>query len=231
MYETFKTEALAQGKYLTVQGITNPYGVECVTLDWAYANFLFPGVSIKQSITTGNANTLFADANPVQFTKVLNNRNDPNQIPPQGAIIVFGATPAEGYSSTFKNVNGHTGIVDSATTKGVYILQQNAPAIGEGVNVEFFNWNYMPCIGWLIPITSAPTPPPSSIKTAKVIADVMVRSAPNENAPLAGSRELYPGQEFEYTEIVTGESVGGVNTWAHSVPGNYVWTKNLQLNV
>lgn len=75
---------------------------------------------------------------------------------------------------------------------------------------------------------SAPTPTPSPVPkvsgTATVIVDaLMVRSAPNSKASLAGSQKLVRGDQFEYSGVVQGESVEGVSTWIKSTKGNFVW--------
>jgi hypothetical protein len=161
MYPAFKNDVLGQ-KLLTVQGITNPYGVECVTLGWAYANYLFPDVSIKDTITLGNANTLGSYANANYFQKIMNDVNDINQVPQQGDIMVFGGTPAPGYTNQFTNPDGHTGIYDGPAPGGYNLLQQNAPNSGASVNVTAYNWKFRPCLCWLRPIgqhaVSAPVP-------------------------------------------------------------------------
>jgi len=166
MYDQFKATVL--GKKLTeVQGITDPYGVQCVVLDWAYADFLYPNVSIQQDISTGNAKTIFANANPAYFDKIANNHNDPNQLPEKGDIMVFDATPEAGFSNQFANPDGHTGICDSATSAGYFLLEQNAPASGEGVNVSERAWKYDPCIGWLRPKVIETSPAPAPVPTSK----------------------------------------------------------------
>lgn len=75
---------------------------------------------------------------------------------------------------------------------------------------------------------SAPAPSPSPVPkvsgTATVIVDaLMVRSAPNSKAPLAGSQKLVRGDQFQYSDVVQGESVEGVSTWIKSTKGNYCW--------
>jgi hypothetical protein len=162
MYPAFKQSVLGES-ILTVQGITNPYGVECVTLIWDYAAKLFPSASIKDTITLGNANTLFTNSNPAYFTKTVNNHNDVNQVPNQGDIMVFGGTPSPGFTNQFPNPYGHSGICDSASRSGYSLLQQNSPTTGAPVNVTSYPWLYRPCIGWLTPINanaSAPAPQP-----------------------------------------------------------------------
>jgi hypothetical protein len=158
MYPSFKASVLGKG-LVTVQGIKNPYGIECVTLDWAYAAALFPTVSISRSITLGNANTLFANANTAYFQKIVNDVNNPNQIPTQGDVMVFAGTPAPGYTNTFSNPYGHTGICDSATPAGYTLLQQNAPTNNAPVNLTTYPWRFRPCIGWMRPVIT--TAPPS----------------------------------------------------------------------
>lgn len=141
-----------KGRKITqVAGVQNPNGVECVTLAWDYAHILFPKVPIEKSVTTGNAKTIFANASSEYFTKITNNHADASQLPHQGDLMIFGPTPSKGYTNLFENPDGHVGICDGATAKGYGLLQQNAPAAGEGVNVTEYPWNFRPCIGWLRP--------------------------------------------------------------------------------
>jgi hypothetical protein len=170
MYPTFKADILAaKAPVLTVQGITNPYGVECVTLVWAYANALWPDVSIKDTITIGNAAGLFANSNGAYFEKIANNHSDPNQVPLQGDVMVFGPTPQSGYSNTFPNPDGHCGICDSASPGGYALFQQNSPTTGARPNVTNYPWKYRPCVGWLRPKGSNPAPAPSPAPTAQTV--------------------------------------------------------------
>jgi len=185
MYPTFKQETLGR-KILTVQGITNPYGVECVTLAWAYADALWPGVSIKNTITLGNAATLFDNANPAYFNKIANNHNDPNQVPNQGDVMVFGGTPAAGYTNTFNNPDGHCGVCDSASPSGYSLLQQNAPYAGQSVNVTNYPWKFRPCIGWLRPV--APVSPPAPVPPATHQTVHLPSSVPTWAAYRVGSQ-------------------------------------------
>ncbi len=77
--------------------------------------------------------------------------------------------------------------------------------------------------------TPTPTPTPAPVsqypKTVTVIVPaLMVRSAPNSSASLAGSQRLSQGESFTVTGKVSGESVDGNNQWWVSQYGNYVWT-------
>lgn len=167
MYPAFKSEVIGQ-KILTVQGITNPYGIECVTLGWDYANYLFPGVSIKDTISIGNANTLLSAANPKYFTAIANEVNNPSQVPSVGDWMVFGPTPDEGYTNTFVNPQGHGGLYNGAYTNGYSLLQQNAPTTGAAVNVTNYPWNFRPCLGWLHPEAQQSVPAPV-VSTAQTV--------------------------------------------------------------
>lgn len=144
---------------------------ECVSLvvnnAAAYAEFLYPGVSWPSIFgpVTG-AKDLFNSASSAYWTKIVNDHNNPNQVPLQGDVMVFDATPHVGYSNTFNNPYGHTGICESADANGYVLLQQNAPAFKQAVNATAYGWKMRPCIGWLRPISSpspapAPTPPPA----------------------------------------------------------------------
>lgn len=142
---------------------------QCVSLvvnnSQAYVEHLWPGVSWTSIIKpVVGAKDLMTAFNPAYFEVVYNDHNNPNQLPPQGAVMVFDATPKAGYTNTYNNPYGHTGINDGANASGYNLLQENAPAFGQAANVTFYGWKVRPCIGWAIPRTSsnpapAPTPP------------------------------------------------------------------------
>lgn len=72
--------------------------------------------------------------------------------------------------------------------------------------------------------------------TAQAVRDANVRTAPNLTGGLVkqpdGNTWLSPGQTFQYSAKVYGQSVtqNGVtsNVWYHSLKGNYVWAGNLK---
>lgn len=149
-YNFWKTKILNQ--FITeVQGITNPNGIQCVTVDWSWADFLFPNISIRDSITTGDARTLFAAASPSLFTKVKNSGVHPDTDPAQGDIAVYGPTPALGYTNTYPNPDGHTGIVDSWDANGVYLVQQDGSHQELPTQIKYRPYSYAPLIGLLRP--------------------------------------------------------------------------------
>lgn len=150
IYQGWRNTVLGQ-KITQVAGETNPYGVQCVTLVWDYVHILFPTILLKNSISLGNADTVFANSNPVLFAKVINDHNNVNQLPIQGDIVIFDKTPIKGYTNTFSNPNGHIGICESSSSGGYSLLQQNAPNEGQNINIAEYSWKYRPCIGWLRP--------------------------------------------------------------------------------
>lgn len=143
---------------------------ECVSLivnnPESYSAALFPGVTWETIFApVAGAKQLLGDANGRYFTAITNDHNDPNQLPQQGDVMVFGATPAAGYTNTFDNPYGHTGVCDSASPAGYALLQQNAPASGAAVNVTEYPWHFRPCLGWLRPnvaLNATPAPAPAA---------------------------------------------------------------------
>lgn len=137
---------------------------QCVSLvinnSKAYVEALFPGVSWPTIMAPVASAKQLANKGNAFLQWVANNHNDPNQLPPQGAIMIFDATPQVGYENVFPNPDGHDGICDSADSKGYVLLQQNAPAFGQAVNLTRYDWKFRPCLGWYIPTGQMPTPQP-----------------------------------------------------------------------
>lgn len=162
-YQDFKNRVLANGGQRVGDG-------ECVSLivnnSDAYVEALWPGVSWPSIIPPVYGAKDMAGKSTMFLTWVANNHNDPNQLPKQGDIMVFGGTPAAGYTNTFNNPYGHTGICDSANSSGYALLQQNSPAYRNPANIKNFAWSFRPCLGWLTPVGNptppASTPPPSA---------------------------------------------------------------------
>lgn len=158
VYTSWKQSVLGQKLDIDKQ-----YGDQCVDVDLSYGQALFPGVSWNTVFPpTAYAKDLGATHNPTYFDWVVNNHSDVNQLPSQGHILVFGPTPASGYSNPTNNPAGHTGVVDSATSSGYTIIMQDGINPG-GVTFEQSQpWKFRPALGWLVPKTaSAPAPPPA----------------------------------------------------------------------
>lgn len=146
---------------------------QCVALvvnnSRAYVEALFPGVSWTQIIPPVQSAYQMANKGNSYLQWVENNHNDPNQLPPQGAIGVFGPTPASGYTNTYSNPDGHTGVFDEADSSGYSLLQQNSPGFGSPVNVTRYAWKFRPCVGWYVPITTTPPPSPAPAPSGQTI--------------------------------------------------------------
>lgn len=160
IYQSWKPTVL--GEELDVD---RAYGAQCTDVVLSLAQAYFPGVAWPTLIPpVSSAKLLGSHHNDEYFEWVPNDHNNPNQLPPQGAIMVFDATPQSGYANTFNNLDGHTGGCDSASPSGYSLIQQNAPNSGQAVNVTAYSWKFRPCLGWLIPrltATPVPVPPPT----------------------------------------------------------------------
>jgi|SRR6185503_15269506 len=129
----------------------------------AYIEHLYPGVTWTQIMAPVEGAKDLAGKGNAYLEWIPNDHNDPNQLPHQGDIMVFDATPQAGYSNTYDNPYGHCGICDSANPSGFTLLQQNAPSTGQAVNATNYGWKFRPCIGWYRPQSpsAAPAPAPS----------------------------------------------------------------------
>lgn len=159
MYQQFKQNVL--GKVIG--------DGQCVSLvvnnSNAYIEALYPGVNWTTIIAPVEGAKDMAGKGNQYLQWIENDHNDPNQVPEQGDIMIFGATPAAGYSNTFANPYGHTGICDSTDANGYVLLQQNSPSAGAAVNLKAYPWKFRPCLGWYHPLTPgvAPIPTPSPV--------------------------------------------------------------------
>lgn len=148
---------------------------QCVSLiddtPQSYIEHLFPGVAWTTVLKSVNdAKDLVSAGNPQYLTWIPNDHNNANQVPSQGDIMVFGPTPAPGYTNTFNNPAGHAGACDNASAAGYALLQQNAPNTGSKPNITNYPWKFRPCLGWYHPVgTSVPTPAPAPAPAAHTI--------------------------------------------------------------
>jgi hypothetical protein len=142
---------------------------ECVSLivnnSKAYIEYLFPGVNWTTIIPPVNGARELAGKGNQYLQWISNDHNNPNQVPVQGDIMVFDATPAAGYANSFDNPYGHVGICDSADSNGYNLLQQNSPSEGSFANITHYAWKFRPCMGWYRPLTPGTTPAPAPAPT------------------------------------------------------------------
>lgn len=170
-FESWKNEVL--GKVLDTDGVKADAD-QCTQVPLSWAMALNPGMKWTSLLNPVAAAKDWAGESTKYFTWIANNKADINQLPLQGDIMVFGATPAKGSTDTFNNPNGHAGVCDSASQTGYTLVQQNAPAPGEAVNDTSYPWDFRPCLGWLRPVNHnapvpAPTPPVASSNVGKTL--------------------------------------------------------------
>lgn len=209
---------------------------ECVSLavnnSGAYVEYLFPGVSWPNVIApVVGARSVLNAANPAYFDVVENDHNNPNQVPPQGAIMIFDATPhdtpAPRSVNRFVNPDGHLGINDddSADGNGFNLFQQNAPAFRQAPNTTHYAWNYRYCLGWLIPKLGVdPTPPP--VPPQPVGKTIFL-------PPTTGPWHLYPeGGPYTYAAakaLLYPSQYGGITYKIEADRGNGIYTVTTEM--
>ena len=152
-YQDFKNQMLARTVGLDIDGSGD---FDCVDIAKAYALNLYG--NFTTIIGYGNAVDLWGKISETYFTKIANNPADPNQLPLQGDIMVFGATPKVGYTNQYNNPYGHIGVCDAVNGSGYTLLQQ-ASGTGNKPWLQYQPWNFRPCLGWYRPkAVSNPTP-------------------------------------------------------------------------
>jgi hypothetical protein len=228
MYPSFKTSVLGRiiGDGQCVALVVNNSG--------AYIEHLYPGVNWTTIITPVPDARLMAGKGNSYLQWVANDHNNPNQVPPQGAIMIFDATPQAGYTNQTQNPAGHTGICDSADANGYTLLQQNSPSYGSPVNLKQYPWKFRPCMGWYIPLHagSTPVPNPAPTPTGKTIF-LPPTTGPwhlyNDNGPYVPSAAkglLVPSQYGGLTYAIQADKGNGVYVINTQMFGQgALWTK------
>lgn len=128
------------GKYFNPDGFA---GYQCKDVPDAYCLELFG--DWVNTIRPGNAAVVFDQASGTHFTKIRNNPALPNQIPQRGDIVNYGPCKAV--------PEGHVGIVVSADSKGMMLLEQDgyaqtpAKIVWRGYTLP----NGAVVVGWLRP--------------------------------------------------------------------------------
>lgn len=190
-YATWRQQILASPPL----DIDNSGDFDCVDVAKHYAMYLFPGVSWVATIGYGDAKDLFAGASSSYFQKFVNNPSDPNQLPQQGDIMVFGPTPQAGYSNAYKNPYGHVGVVDTVTSTDYTLIQQDS-GTGKAPWLSTRAWRYRPCIGWLRPINQTPQGGTTSMAvTTKTDLDLLYLTCLGRARGTAEGEDVYLGKD------------------------------------
>lgn len=188
------------GNYIDVDGY---YQGQCWDLAAHYAR----EVVGCPSLPTGSGGAegvyrLFQNPIPQYFDKVANNPNDPNQLPPAGALIVYGPVAGNPY--------GHIEVVMGANTAGVDVVYQDGFNPTQGPLRKFRKWGSLPCMGWLVPKTQAK---PNLQGYQRIVGDggVNRRSQPNTNVPAIET--FAKGEVLDFGGWIFGQTVDNNNVW------------------
>lgn len=194
-FQAWKNSVL--GQVLDTDKVAADKG-QCSQVPISWAETVFPGISRADLLPSAGSGGVdqWAGKSTKYFTWIENNHADVNQLPLQGDILVFGATPAKGFTSAFKNPDGHTGVCDTASSTGYTLVQQNAPNYGESVNDSSYPWKLNPCLGWFraanqpagaVPAPANPVPVPSNSvnvgRTLHLPASITTWHVYNPNGP------------------------------------------------
>lgn len=147
----------------------NAYGLQCKDVADDYCITLFGGWI--HTIRPGNGKDVFNNANPDFFIKVANNPNDPNQVPPRGAIINWGASRAV--------PEGHVAVVESADGNGVTVIQQDGYVqyAARRVRLPYRLANGAMVVGWLIPKLAPEIPMANHDQVQQAYREILERGA------------------------------------------------------
>lgn len=189
------------GNYIDVDGY---YQGQCWDLAAHYAREVV-GCPSLPTITGGAEGVYnrFAAPIPDFFTKVKNNPSDVNQLPPAGALIVYGPTSGNPY--------GHIEIVMGANASGVDVILQDGFNPTQGPIRKFRKWGALPTLGWLVPKKNVNAVNLQPFQRVVSPAGVYRRKSPTTNETAI---ELFKGGEvLDFGGWIYGQVVDGNNIW------------------
>lgn len=235
---TWKSSVL--GQVLDTDKVKADAG-QCSQVPISWAEYLNPGVAWSDMLPAVGSDAgvdQWAGKSSKYFTWIENNTSDVNQLPLQGDILVFGATPAKGYSNQFKNPYGHTGVCDSASPTGYTLVQQNAPNFGESVNDSSYVWKLNPCLGWFrpanqpantAPLPSAATP---SVQTSVPQNSINVGRTLNLPKSISSWHVYNPDGPYDLahaTHVLDPAEYGGLSYVIQADKGNGIYVIDTQM--
>jgi GH25 family lysozyme M1 (1,4-beta-N-acetylmuramidase) len=216
------------------------FGLQCVDAVDQYAQDIF---GVPWNVCVGGvmgAKQLLDVAPDEYWIRINNDPGNPNQMPIQGDVVVFGGSSI--------NEWGHTAVVDTADQNGMWVVQQDgfaAPLIqtpdglfsNKPAHRAWLNY-YSPgtgmILGWLRPrenkiinykAPSAPTPAPSPShallpfqRTTQKVDKVGYRKTPSVNGELI--QWLEPDHTYDFKGFVNREG----KTWfVGKYTGGFAW--------
>lgn len=218
------------------------YGLQCVDLADQYAQDIF-GVPWSQCLGGVTGAKQLLDAAPDEYwIRTDNNPNDPNLLPSQGDVVVFGGSAI--------NQWGHVAVCDTADGSGMWVIQQDgfaAPLIwadgnwysGKPAHRAWLGYSSNgtgPISGWLTPRKnklaqqdSTTISPAGNTSTATAAhqrvsgATVNQRGAANRSAPVLKSFDA--DLILDFKGFVHGENVDGNDVWfVGAYSDTYFWS-------
>jgi hypothetical protein len=220
------------------------YGLQCVDLVDQYAQDIF---EVPWNVCVGGvagAKSLLDRAPDEYWIRTDNNPNDPNLVPSQGDVVVF--------SGSAMNEWGHTAVVDSADSGGMWVIQQDgfaAPLIWADGNwysgkpahrmwLTYSSNGTGPISGWLTPRrnklaqqdTIVVAPAGNVTSTTTVAANQRITAGPvNQRAAAnvtASLMNTFPADTIlDFKGFVFGEGVDGNAVWfVGAYSDSYFWS-------
>jgi D-alanyl-D-alanine carboxypeptidase len=148
------------------------------------------------------------------YDRVPNNPSDPNQLPPVGALIVYGPTRT--------NQFGHIEVVLGANAQGVDVIYQDGFNQTEGPKRRFRPWGQLPTLGWLVPKTQAA---PSLAGYQRIVAGGGVKRRLAPNTQSASPESFKGGEVLDFAGWLRGETVENNNVWFKGrYSDSYFWS-------
>ncbi len=190
----------------------NAYGGQCVDLFRMYAKEVLE-ISQPRGVVGAKDFWKNYESDPNLYNNFVRIKNTLSFVPKKGDVAIW-------YNGAYGHIAICTGKGD---TKFFEVFEQNKP-LESVCHIQRENYNGF--YGVLRPRNQT-----NLNESFNVIVDksrAMVRSNPNSNSYLAGSRELKKGDIFVATDLVIGEDVYGNNKWYKSAKGNYVWSGGLR---
>lgn len=217
------------------------YGLQCVDLVDQYAQDIF---EVPWNVCVGGvagAKALLDRVPDEYWIRTDNNPNDPNHIPSQGDVVVFGGSAI--------NEWGHTAVVDYADQNGMWVIQQDgfaAPLVwadgswysnkpAERAWLGYYSNGTGPLAGWLTPrreklaqqdivIQPAGDIKPSVGANQRIsAAPVNQRTAANRSASIVKTFDA--DLILDFKGYVHGENVDGNDIWfVGAYSDTYFWS-------
>lgn len=202
------------------------YGQQCVDLADQYAMDIFKKPWQETVGGVVGARQILDSSSDAYWIRTDNDPNNPNLIPKQGDLVVFGGSAL--------NEWGHVAVVDTADQNGMWVIQQDgfaAPLMlqsGGWYSAKPAHRAWLPywgpgtgsVTGWLTPrenkIVGYKPPAPATPAVAanqRVVGSMVANQRAEPNGEAAITAKLDPGFVFTAKGFVHGSPVGNSDVW------------------